>query len=150
MPSLTDRMRLPGACARCNRYLREVKETHADGPLAGTAKTFGELWNDGVRVVSLLMLDGAWTTVMLCAECRTEPEDLRAIQRKLVELGVFQLQGKHRRAAGAGSPDYTPAQLETQRRALAHQANNPFIGVLDEYPLEALLERTHVLPARLS
>ena len=145
----TIEMRLPGACANCNRYLREVKDFHADGPLEGKAKTLGE-WNEGVRVVTLLMLDGGWTTVMLCTECQLEPEDLRAIAAKVTALSVFNLDAGNRRAAGQASPEYTPEQLAHVRKDLLNQANNPYVGVLNEYPLTALLERTHVLPTRLS
>ena len=149
MPQKAREMRLPGACARCNRYLREVKQTHEEGPLAGSAKTLGE-WNEGVRVVTVIMLNGSWTTIMLCAECQTEPADLRAIASRVLALSVFNVEAANRREAGQASPEYTPEQLRILRRDLLTQANNPFLGVLDEYPLTALLERTHVLPTRLS
>jgi hypothetical protein len=75
-----------GCCTRCDREIYEVRDTFAEGPLAGHPRRLGPMLDHGCQV-TFQLADGALADVACCVDCANAltPADYQAIWDRVVE-----------------------------------------------------------------
>src|SRR5574341_2292917 len=77
-----DQLKRAGCCTCCIEPVYEVRDTWADGPLAGHPRRLGPMLDTGTQV-TLLLSDGSQADVALCLDCarHLRPEFYSALWR---------------------------------------------------------------------